>query len=822
MTVQPVPPVVIKVSGARGEGILDVARRLGLGGATSGSSDASAVADYSEYIANLVSDSVVAEAEAAKDLAEAAAANATGIMKTTADLLTFFGAPGSPAHPSGGTTIITAGRDEAGDGGGGKFWFNQDDTTSSDNGGTIRVDGQGRRWYAIVDKFFSPKLFGVKEDGSTDDTTALQAAFDQIGDLSASGTPAVMIIPPGVICITDTIKLRSDSLFWNGAVMGAGPANTTIKWTGSTDTTKAMLGLYTTDPGSIGQSEFVGFALDGQGKVGYNFLISAPAAGSPGLSRACESNLFRRVLFTGSKKASVLFGKDSVTAFNGLDADCNALDCNDTTFDNCTWYNFEKVAVKLTGGNIYNTHFRNCFQWSGNDTNVNSANATNYIFAIGAGLTNLISHTFQQISNTGANDGTDRIACVRTSGSYVHMDGVQSEDARIWNNDAYGDPDNKTRLNGVYVNDSRSINDGEYSVWNESSTFTQILGTSLGHLDTSDRHRKIYCSGGGVEWKGSSTSKATPDVFVIGDPARSSIEGVPLTDVSFLNKNCFLSNWAVGSGTFRNGSTADYYCNGFVKAFGTGAAGTLKQVALSNGRIGAELDCTTLGTGSGLRLAMVDNLDVTNFRGAAITCLVAGKHDGAYSSASEIQIGLSTDSGGGSSQGCIFGPSNTFVAWFYQIIDSSTTRVNFEIQNRKVGKIDLSSFAVMPDTGDRSAYFAIGQYAYHARPFAEETVLYKKNRLGEYSAGASQSFSETLADTEAALYYVYANHGDAGVEVSLVAAANYGGTVSITKTVLTTGGSGASISASAVGAVVTIAVDGTTVAWVRKVSMSAS
>lgn len=76
-----------------------------------------------------------------------------------------------------------------GDGGEGFFQLNGSDTTSSDNGGTILVDASGNRWYRETGGMpLSVRWFGAYGDGSTDDTSAIQATLN-IGN--------AWYVPPG-------------------------------------------------------------------------------------------------------------------------------------------------------------------------------------------------------------------------------------------------------------------------------------------------------------------------------------------------------------------------------------------------------------------------------------------------------------------------------------------------------------------------------------------------------------------------------------------------------------------------------------------------
>ena len=92
-------------------------------------------------------------------------------LATTAILLNYFPAGTLPDA----TQASTSGYSTEGDGGGALFYYNASDTTTPDNGGTIRVDAQNRRWFAANQIAVVPELFGAVPDGVTDSTTALTA-----------------------------------------------------------------------------------------------------------------------------------------------------------------------------------------------------------------------------------------------------------------------------------------------------------------------------------------------------------------------------------------------------------------------------------------------------------------------------------------------------------------------------------------------------------------------------------------------------------------------------------------------------------------------
>ena len=103
------------------------------------------------------------------------------LFPTTTALLAAF--PSSPALPDG-TMAGTAGRTSAGDGGGGNFFYKQSDTTSADNGGTIRVDGVGRRWYYVPEAEHIPVAIFGATPALSDCTAIFNAALIGAGALN--------------------------------------------------------------------------------------------------------------------------------------------------------------------------------------------------------------------------------------------------------------------------------------------------------------------------------------------------------------------------------------------------------------------------------------------------------------------------------------------------------------------------------------------------------------------------------------------------------------------------------------------------------------
>lgn len=106
------------------------------------------------------------------------------LSRTTADLLTAYPAPYSVAA---NFVVNTGGRTAVNDGGGSSFFYDATDTTSADNGGTIRVDGAGRRWRQLAGGIVSPPLFGADRTGTNDSAAALNAMSTWLGVVGGKG-----------------------------------------------------------------------------------------------------------------------------------------------------------------------------------------------------------------------------------------------------------------------------------------------------------------------------------------------------------------------------------------------------------------------------------------------------------------------------------------------------------------------------------------------------------------------------------------------------------------------------------------------------------
>lgn len=160
---------------------------------------------------------------------------------------------------TGGLYAKTEGYYTAGDGGGADFRLDLADTTSVDNGGSIIVATDGGRWKMLDTSEINVKTFGAKGDGVTDDTLAIQAAFNSLG-----GGQGTLRFPSDVFNYT---LLNFDSATGLHLV-GEGAINSTILRCVSTlasdgiklrSTFDCTMSLMTLDHATVG---FTGYLVD--------------------------------------------------------------------------------------------------------------------------------------------------------------------------------------------------------------------------------------------------------------------------------------------------------------------------------------------------------------------------------------------------------------------------------------------------------------------------------------------------------------------------------------------------------------------------------
>lgn len=97
------------------------------------------------------------------------------------------------------------------DGGFGPFRVDASDTTSADNGGTVLIDANGRRWKRDFTEPVNVKWFGAKDDyngvSGTDNTAAIQSAVNSAPLIRLSGSKykiaGTIVVPSGTELIGD-------------------------------------------------------------------------------------------------------------------------------------------------------------------------------------------------------------------------------------------------------------------------------------------------------------------------------------------------------------------------------------------------------------------------------------------------------------------------------------------------------------------------------------------------------------------------------------------------------------------------------------------
>lgn len=240
------------------------------------------------------------------------------------------------ASTLGLTAVIVKGYYTPGDGGGGIYYLDSSDVSSVDNGGTIIVANDSRRWKLTCYNFLSVKHFGAKGDGSADDTAAFVAC------LNFSSTA---YIPP----VTSFYKITSSiALPVNTHLIGFNSESCIIKFVGTG-------ALFTTTAGGFTHFEKLGIygnptvpAYFTAGTVGVNINDQFTA-------RDCQFRNFEKALNWVSNGFYLKYWNCQFM-FNKIS--CYNMNANNTDFYGCR-FGYSDYFVQL-GGFDGPTNFHGC------------------------------------------------------------------------------------------------------------------------------------------------------------------------------------------------------------------------------------------------------------------------------------------------------------------------------------------------------------------------------------------------------------------------------------------------------------------------------
>lgn len=245
------------------------------------------------------------------------------------------------------TNIFVAGYYGPGTGGGGEFTYSSTDSTTVDGGLYLKPTAKNGRWIRQLNgQPIDVKMFGAKGDGSTDDTTAIQAALDAVlrgGEL---------VFPDGTYVATSIslANVREIRIRGPGKVFQAASASNSLFTTG-TDTNLAIIRFQdiTLDGNNLNRQAHNGDSVDN---------------GSLIATRNSAKALFcNGVTFTNSLRAAIRCAGDT-----WVDEKCVAASGNEHDGTNATYIvyaeptenghrlafrGFHMVARNLDPANLY-------------------------------------------------------------------------------------------------------------------------------------------------------------------------------------------------------------------------------------------------------------------------------------------------------------------------------------------------------------------------------------------------------------------------------------------------------------------------------------
>ena len=172
------------------------------------------------------------------------------------------------------------------------------------------------------------KNFGAKGDGKTDDTAALQKAFDKLDNY------VTVYLPAGRYIISKTLVWKGSKRLLGVSVIGHGK-DTVIEWKGKKDGKMIM-------DGGITLSRFVGFALEGNNQAAIGIYHHN--------HKTFETNVRNRFIAVRNvRDTGICLEKNSI----------DGLSTAEITFENCIFENCGK-GVSFVSFNDYNYTFEGC------------------------------------------------------------------------------------------------------------------------------------------------------------------------------------------------------------------------------------------------------------------------------------------------------------------------------------------------------------------------------------------------------------------------------------------------------------------------------
>ena len=337
--------------------------------ATNAGNSATAAASSAGAASISATNAAIAEANAAVNASAATLADYTALRAysgaSTALRVSGYTASGAPLGINGLFTVDIT------------------DTTSADNGGTIIVSSSGKRWKRVYDGAVNILWFGVLGDGTTNNSTAIQAVFNS--------TLTQIYFPKGVYKISTGLTFTSGISieFEQGASLLAGTASMTML--------SAPVAAY--------GSQLINLTLDGNSLA----TVTGLSVQNMRLRGACISNISLKGGLTNGMILEGCFGLlvSNPASYNnvnnpiiltdncsGIMIECPQLDntANDTgtgIYVNHTTYG--NLGVVIDGGYIqgfnigvldthYGTKIRNTYFEQNITADVSSTNARGFIY----------------------------------------------------------------------------------------------------------------------------------------------------------------------------------------------------------------------------------------------------------------------------------------------------------------------------------------------------------------------------------------------------------------------------------------------------------